>query len=58
MIETGEKLGYNNKFTVLITYNRNSRNVFQNHFEEYFPKQFRILRSEIFEFLENVFRKS
>jgi hypothetical protein len=58
MIETGEKLGYNNKFTVLITYNRNSRNVFQNNFKEYFPKQFRILRSEIFEFLENVFRKS
>jgi hypothetical protein len=57
MIETDENFDANNKLTVLITYNRNSENVFQNHFGKHFPKQFWIMRSKIFEFLENVFRK-
>jgi hypothetical protein len=35
---------------ILFTYNRISENVFQNHFGKYFPKKFRILRSEIFDF--------
>ena len=38
MIETDEKLGQNNKFEVMITYNRISENVFQNHFWKIFFK--------------------
>jgi hypothetical protein len=33
------------------------KNVFQNHFEKCFPKQFQILPSKIVEFSENVFQK-
>jgi hypothetical protein len=50
MIEIDEKLGYNKKFAVLITYNKNSENIFQNHFGKRFPKKFRILRSKILNF--------
>ena len=38
MIETDEKLGQNNNFEVMITYNRISENIFQNHFGKCFPK--------------------